>query len=206
MNNYHEWDWDNLKFIVQESFILCIAVFLKYERYEIVEHLLKQRYYLEKDQNYGQSKMHSFGVFRNYLESLNQRNKRLGLRRLSVHADIMKERCTNSGISFNQIMQADFLLYLSDAIQGLKEEQGQKWWPETLIFKSFHGGIFEIFLRAESTEYFNRLAPALDVKSKTDFKPFFDGIKKEAVYIPKWNYHGINPSELMNFEKLCSRA
>ncbi|MGK0418402.1 MAG: hypothetical protein ACJAST_003514 [Halopseudomonas sp.] len=103
-------------------------------------------------------------------------------------------------------MQADFLLYLSETLHGLKEDRRQEWWPETLIFKSFHGGPFEIFLRAESTEYFNRVAPMLGIKSKSDITPFIDAIKQQTIYVPKWEFDRINPLELMNYEKLCSRA
>lgn len=206
VNRYFKWDWDNLKFIIQECFIISIAVFLKHERYDIIEILLRQQYYVEKDENHGKSKMRSFGVFRNYLESLIHRNKRLKLQRLSVYADLIKDRCTDSGLSFNQIMQADFLLYIAEAMQGLKEKRRQEWWPETLVFKSFHGGAFEMFLRAESIDYFNRVAPTLGVKSKADFEPLIEAFKNKTVYIPTWEFDSIDPLELMNYEKLCSRA
>jgi len=205
INRHHKWDWDNLKFIIQESFLICISVLLKHERYDAIGYLLKQRYYVELDDNYGQNKMHSFGVFRNHLESLDHRNRRLKLNRMSLHADIIKERSTDSGISFNQIMQADFLLYITNAIQELKEGGRQRWWPETLIFKSFHGGAFEVFLRSESSEYFNQLAPALGINDKSELNPFVDAIKNNTIYVPKWDYESINPLELMNFEKLCIR-
>lgn len=206
VNYYHEWDWDNLKFIVQECFILCIAICIKYERFDVIEHLLKQRYYIVKDDSHGQSIMESFGVFRNDLRSLKNRSDRLNLQRFSLHADLIKERCTDSGISFNYIMQADFLLYLAEAIQGLKEGCRQMWWPETLVFKSCHGGAFEIFLRSESTEYFNRIAPMLDVKFKSELEPLVEALKNGAVHIPKWGFDRIAPLELMNYEKLCSRT
>ncbi|MEL1219680.1 toll/interleukin-1 receptor domain-containing protein [Aeromonas hydrophila] len=205
ITSYHEWDWDNLKFIIQESFILCISIFLKYERFDIIHYLLNQRFYIENDVRYGRSTMASFGVFRTYLESLNHRNSRLQLNRLSVHADMLKERCTDSGISFNTIMQADFVLYLAEALRGVKEDRRQDWWPETLVFKSFHGGTFEIFLRSESIEYFRLLAPALGISKKTDLIPFVEGIKDGSIYVPKWQFDRINPLELMNYEKLCTR-
>jgi hypothetical protein len=206
INSYHKWDWDNLKFIIHESFMLCIGILLKHERYDIAEYLIRQRYYVEKDESYGQSKMRSYGIFRNHLESLSHRNNRLNLRRLSGHADLLKERCTDSGISFTHLMQADFLLYLSEALQGLKEDRRQEWWPETLVFKSFHGGTFEVFLRAESIEYFNRVAPTLGIKSISDITPFIEAVKEQSIYVPKWDFERINPLELMNYEKLCSRA
>jgi len=190
VKSYHEIDWDNFKFIVQECFLICIAICLKYERYKIVEHLLKHRYFIEDYDGNGRDKILSYAVFNNRLATLTHRNKRLKLNRLSVHADMMKERCTDSGISFNLIMQADFLLYLVDALQSLKEDRRQKWWPETLVFKSFHGGTFEIFLRSESSEYFNRLAPVLGVESKSDLDHLPDALIKNTIYIPKWDFDG----------------
>lgn len=205
VTSYHKWDWDNLKFIIQESFILCISIFLKYERFDITSYLLNQRFYIQNDVRYGRSTMASFGVFRNYLESLNHRNSRLQLNRLSVHADMLKERCTDSGISFNTIMQADFVLYLAEALRGVKEGRRQDWWPETLVFKSFHGGTFEIFLRSESVEYFSRLAPVLGISKKTDLVPFVEGMKDDSIYVPKSQFDRIDPLELMNYENLCTR-
>ncbi|MCD6347326.1 MAG: TIR domain-containing protein [Bacteroidales bacterium] len=205
IHTYHKWDLDNLKFIIQESFILCVAIFLKYERFDFVGYLVKQRYYIEKGDDYDSSVMESFGVFRNYLESLQHRNARLNLRRLSLHADIIKERCTDSGVSFNYIMQADFLLYLTESMQALMEERYQKWWPETLVFKTFHGGAFEIFLRSESAEFFKRVASILGISSKDELDPLVEGLSTNAVYTPKWDFERISPLNLMNYKNLCSR-
>jgi hypothetical protein len=206
VSSYHEWDWDNLKFIVQESFLLCTAILLKQERFDILGHLLHQRYYIDEDNSYGRNTMSSFGVFRNHLRSITHRNDRLNLRRLSLHADLLKERCTDSGISFNHLMQADFILYLVEAMFAVQEKRRQQWWPETLVFKAFRGGALEVFLRAESTAYFNRLLPVLGVKQKSDFEPFIAALKSKSVYIPTWEHESISPLELMNFELLCSRA
>lgn len=203
---YHKWDWDNLKFIIQESFILCISIFLKHERFDIVSYLVNQQYYIEKDAYYGRSAMTSFSVFRNSLTSLEHRNTRLNLNRLSVHADMIKDRCTDSGIPFNAMMQADFILYLVQSLRRLKDHREQMWWPETLVFKSFHGGTFEVFLRAESIAYFNRLASVLNITTKTDLEPFIEGIKNQYIYLPQWRFERISPLELMNYEKLCTRA
>ncbi|MNR13575.1 hypothetical protein D3C85_1299850 [compost metagenome] len=177
---------------------------LKYERYDLVECLLRPRYFVGSDQ-YGQGKMQSYGIFRSHLESLAHRNSRLKLRRLSLHADLLKERCTDSGLSFSNLMQADFLLYLVEALQGLSEHRRQEWWPETLVFKTFHGGTFEMFLRAESLNYFNRFANLLGIRSKAELSEFIEGLKSQAVYVPKWDFDSVNPLELMNYERLCIR-
>lgn len=205
INSYHKWDWDNFRFIIHESFLTCIAVFLKHERFEIVAQILHQRYYVDKDEHSSRSKMATFEIFRENLISLTHRNNRLNLRRHSICADMIKERCSDSGISFNNIMQADFLLYLADAISCFKEGIYQRWWPETLVFKAFHGGTFEIFLRAESQEYFSRLAPTLGIKQKPELSPLIDAMKKNPTNIPKWDFDRIDPLTLMNYEKLCTR-
>ncbi len=205
VNGYQKWDWDNLKFIVQEEFLYCVAIFLKCERFDVVEHLLKQRYYILID-DYGQNTMRSFGIFRNYLKSLTYRNSRLDLRRHSVHADMIKERCVNAVVTFDQLMQADFLLYLTEALDALKEGRRQEWWPETLVFKSSYGGVFEIFLRSESTEYFSKVAPVLGISSKADLSHLPQALQEEKIDIPKWQFDKISPLKLMNFEKLATRA
>jgi TIR domain len=203
---FHKWDWDNLKFIIQEEFLYCVAIFLKHERFDVVEYLLKQSYYIALDDNCVQNTMRSFGVFRNYLESLNHRKSRLDLRRHSVHADMIKERCVSAVITFEQLMQADFLLYLTEALAALKEGRPQEWWPETLVFKSSYGGVFEIFLRSESSEYFSKVAPLLGISSKADLSQLPQALQEEKIYIPKWQFDEISPLELMNFEKLATRA
>jgi len=48
------------------------------------------------------------------------------LQRLPVFADLTKESWTDSGISFHQITQADFLLYIAETMQGLKEKSRQE--------------------------------------------------------------------------------
>ncbi len=203
VNSYHTWDWDNLKFIVQENFLLCISVFLKHERYDLVEHLLKCAYYDEKDENYGRSTMRPYGIFRCYLKSLEERNNRLALRRLSVHADLLAVRCSNSEISFNHLMQADFLLYIRDALQAYKDNRHRYWHPTALVFISFDSGAFEIFLRSESEAYFNRIAPLLGVKSKSELTPFIEAVRNGKIQEPGTGFNKLSSLTLMNYEELC---
>ncbi|MBF0410320.1 MAG: TIR domain-containing protein [Candidatus Riflebacteria bacterium] len=202
--NCFKWDCDNFKFIIQEIVILCIAICIKHERYEIVEHLLKQKYYVRLDENQSQSEMRSIGVFSNKLETLKSRNIRLNCRRMSIHADLMKERIKNSGISFEQIMQADFLIYLSDEVRAFRVGTGSDWWPETLLFKTTHSAPFEIFLRSESSEYFSKIAPLVGIKTKADLEPFVNALQNKVIRVPTWDFHGkIDLLELMNYNRLC---
>jgi hypothetical protein len=201
----YDQDHDNFKFIVNEVFVICISIFLKYERFEVVGYLLAQRYITSKNESYTENDIYNFNVFRSHLPSLQIRNSKLKLNRTSIHADLINERSSTSSLSFESYMQADFLLYITAGIQSLKGDRNEQWWPETLLFKSFRGGIFEIFLRAESKKYFHKLAPALCITQVSELKVLPEALKSEQMFTPKWHFDRIEPLSLLNFDKLCSK-
>ena len=201
VNQCHTWDWDNLKYIVQELFLYCIASLIKAQRFETLTTLMQQRYFVTKDEDYGRNAMRGFGVFRNHLDSLENRKRRLKLNRKSIHADLIKEFSSGTGISFAQLMQADFVLFLADCVRALNDnERGQEWWPETLVYRGYGSNAFEIFARAESSEFFNRLKCCLGVQTKTDFEPLI-----EAFNTNKLGASNANPVASLNYENMCSR-
>ena len=65
-------------------------------------------------------------------------------------------------------------------------------------------GAFEMFLRSESTTYFDKVKPILAVNDKTGFDPLIKGIQDKTVYVPKWGFDSMNPLALMNYENLCT--
>ncbi|MFP1780314.1 hypothetical protein ACLEEB_14270 [Lonsdalea quercina] len=111
VNSWNEWDSDNFKFIIHELFLYAIAILTKHEKFREVNILLTQQYYLAERTDYGKDAMIGYEVFREYLRSLEHRNNRLELRRLSIHADLLEQRSKASGIEFRYLMQADFILF-----------------------------------------------------------------------------------------------
>lgn len=203
--SYHEWDLDNYKFIIQELFLYAIASFLKYERFDILEGLVQHRFYVDASSGRGNETMKNFGLFRHHLKSLDNRNTRLSLRRTSIMADLLKERCIGIGISFEYLMQADFLLFVVDSLQTLNGESRQEWWPETLVYKTRFAKPFELFARAESIQYFDKIKGILNISDKSNLNELIEAFKDERLYSPKYNYDRIDVAELMAFEKLCTR-
>ena len=92
ITSYKGWDFDNYKFIVHEFFIYAISCLLKYECFDSVSYLLRQNYYIEGNSDYGRDVMVPFSVFQQNIDSLDYRNTRLSLQRLSLHADLLMER------------------------------------------------------------------------------------------------------------------
>jgi len=205
VSSWKGWDFDNFKFIIHELFLYAISSLLKYECFNAVAHLIHHHYYVEKNSDYGRDVMVPFTIFRQSITSLQGRNKRLELRRLSLRADLLEQRSKTSGIKFRQVMQSDFILFIRDCFDAMKNKAGQHWWPETLLYIEYHSGTFEIFARAQSKEYFDRVKCIFDIEDKKDFIPLFEASKRNELRIPLWEFTPFDPEMLLGFEKLATR-
>lgn len=203
VSNWRELDFDNFKFIVHELFIYAVTSFLKYECFDAVSYLLRHRYYFEKGSS--ENRMISFADIRQYMRSLEHRNQRLQLRRLSLRADLLEQRSKMSGLPFRLLMQADFVLFMRNCIDCLHINTSQNWWPETLLYVERHGGAFEIFARAESKEYFNRLKCVFDISVKNDLEPALKAFREDKLRVPKWDWTSFDPATLLGYESLATR-
>lgn len=203
INQYSEWDFDNFKFLVHELFLYALAVFIKHDRLAQAKYLLEQHYYLPGNSDYGRNVMVSYVVLREYLRSLEHRNKRLGLRRLSLRADLLKERCNGTGIELRYLMQADFIAFMRAEVEG--ENDHKRWWPETLLCLGHFNGAFEVFARSASKAYFNNAKGLIAIESAKDLesllKSYQDGTRK----LPRWEFEGFSPSVLLGYEQLATR-
>lgn len=141
----------------------------------------------------------SLAVFENHINSFDHRNKRLSLRRLSLRADLIKERCENSGIDFRYIMQADFVIYL---YSELNSNYG-RWMPDTLIYSSRAYKAFEIFARAQSKAYFDKMKCILNINSIEQIKSLLKEFKEDRRRIPSWEFDSFNPELLIGIENLA---
>ncbi|TCQ17472.1 SEFIR domain-containing protein [Rhizobium sp. PP-CC-3G-465] len=194
--SYNDWDFDNYRFIVHELFLYCVCIFIRYERFPAAQEFLDNEYYWD-DRRGRDNKMHSFSIFRTNLRSLEHRNQRLRLQRLSVRADLLKQRNVGTGVDFNHVMTADFLLYLRSAGAG----RGYGWWPETLVYAERFSGPFEIFARAKSLRYFDKIKGMLNVQNKAELeKKLTDLIEKEL--LPRWQFDTLNVEQLTGFANI----
>ena len=68
-----------------------------------------------------------------------------------------------------------------------------------------HHGPLEIYARATSQAYFERLAIMFDIEEKADFQPIFDELESKKLRLPRWEFHYLNVKTLMGFDKLETR-
>jgi hypothetical protein len=204
ITSYHEWDYDNFKFIVHELFLYAFASLLKYERYEAAASLLRYQYYVQKT-TYTAENMASFAVFRQYMKSLEYRNTRLKLNRASIRADLLEQRSKSSGIAFRLLMQADFILFIRDCLEMMRTTGYQEWWPETMLYIGRLSSSFEIFARAQSKDYFDKIKCLFDIEQKKDLEPLLQAFKEQKLKVPSWHFTSFSPYGLLGFEKLATR-
>jgi TIR domain-containing protein len=204
VTSFRESDFDNFRFIVHELFLYLIASLLKYECFETVSYLLRHHYYIES--NLDSNKMMSFANIRTPVRSLTHRNDRMNLRRISVRADLLEQRSKTSGLSFRQLMQADFILYVRDCFDSITEKKDQYWWPETLLYIERYDGAFEIFARASSEEYFNKIKCLIGISKKQKLEPLIEAYNQGTIKVPQWEWNTFEPVVLMNYEKLATKS
>lgn len=203
VTSYQEWDFDNFRFIIHELFLYAIAILVKLEQFQKASTLLSQRYYMPTNSDYGRDVMVSFPVFRQYMKSLDYRNTRLNLGRLSLRADLLKERCQATGIDFIYLMEADFVLFIRSELS--REGPRDIWWPETLVYLYPFPGPFEIFARAESKQYFEKIKCLFDIQTPEDFKELLKQCEEDLRKLLREEFQSFNPGLLLNIEKLATR-
>ena len=198
--------FDNFKFIIHELFLYTTAVFLKQERFSAVDHFLSGGFYVGGIQNFSHQPIQGVGVFLAHVDSFETRKKRLSLNRFSLHADIIKERSKIAGIGFEELMQADLVIFMRDAVDAFKSNQRNVWYPETLVFaERRREQPFEIFARARSKRYFEKIKESLGVHDKAELEAIVQALGT-SLYRPQWHYFALNPAELMDIGQIATVA
>ena len=162
--------------------------------------LLMQQYFVGGRSEYGKDTMIGFENIRQYMESLEHRNRRLETRRLSLRADLLKERCHGTGLDFRFLMQADFVAFMRAEISA--SDDYSRWWPETLLYLGHYGSSFEVFARAKSKRYFDRVKALLGIESPDDLSELLESYKQNGRRLPKWEFNSFSPSALLGYESL----
>jgi len=204
VNSWRESDFDNFKFIVHELFLYAIAILIKHERFDEVNLLLMQQYYAAGRSDYGKDVMVSYGVFRDFLHSLDHRNNRLKLRRLSLQADLLEQRSKHSGLEFRYLMQADFVLFMRAEI--MQSDIYSRWFPDTLLYVGRFHSAFEIFARSSSKSYFDKVKSMLGIQNPSDLSELIEAYKADRQRLPRWDFESFNPSVLLGYDRLATKA
>jgi hypothetical protein len=191
---------DPFKMIAYESFLQLIAILIQERSYDFLQRVVDKAYFITDPDRWNGPKTRSFTVFSNHVGSLEHRKKRLKQNWIDMHATLIHGVQKDHWPSFEQLMQADFLLFLIASMRGVEGA----WYPRTLVYKQGSYSPFEIFARSESVGFFNSWA--LRLFSVTDFDDFRTQISKlDPTTNRFYDYNGLAVSRLANAEFLGTK-
>ena len=198
-------DFDNFGFIIHELFLYTVAIFLNEEKFDAVHYLVSNKYYVEFYAKQGKNPMISYREFCPDIKSINSmRNSRLELNRASLQADILKDRTQYAGIDFKDLMQADFILFMRKELAPVDGEFWG-WHPILLVYAEWsHTGFFEMFARAESIRYFDKIKHLFNIAQKEDMIRLFNSYASGENHLPRWGFDRLDPKSLINFDNLAT--
>ncbi|QDE39828.1 TIR domain-containing protein [Luteibacter pinisoli] len=151
--SYKSWDFDAYRFLGWELFLSAVGAALHHRALNLVEALITTPYYNAAMTHRGIPPMQTFSALNREVDSLEARNKRLKLNKVSHQAQIAKERSEAVQHRFDDLMQADLLLYLRSQVVP---SGYLSWYPTTLGYAASHG-VFETFARCVSRKHLDRI-------------------------------------------------
>ncbi len=132
----------------------------------------------------------NFQGFESYIRSHEEfRMRRLRQSRLSVAADFHNERVDQAFLTFDDIMQADFLLCVRGLLHHPKALT--RWFPRTLAYaEKYQKTGFDLFFSAQSKKKFQPVCVVLNVRNKNDLLERFEQVSKQCS-LADWKFGGV---------------
>jgi len=165
LQSWNNWWFETNSMFVCETFLYVIASLIKSERPVVLAGVLSGSY-MRPEAQLGNEAFTDFSDFYTYTAILDSRNKRLSMNRISLFADVIKERATRSDLPFRDVMQADLLLYFYSLVNP------RQWYPHTLIYAEY-GTRFPFFVKAEQHRHFESLRTVMKAESADDLRSRF---------------------------------
>lgn len=183
-----------IHFVAQEILLHTIAVFLKNEKFEELQRFFNSGFIVMLN---GKKQMGCVFDFYEYISILEQvRNKRLNLNRISLTADLLKERASSKAVTFEDIAQADLVLYLRAVFTG------NHWNPKSIVYSDLWNS-FDLFLRSESKVFFLKFCKVIGVDNEVEFFKKWD-LNKDSLNKLNNGWRAFDLKRLCNYSKITS--
>ena len=193
---------DNLRFFYYELFLTFATIMIQRERFEELAFILQTPFIIEKKST-GELLQCTFSEFRQYVSSLNEhRNKMRQLNRVSITADLIKQRAGEK-YPFELLKDTDILLYyLSLLFPNNKSYYRGYWFPETSCYRNRR---MRILPKTVSERYFNKVKILFGVRDKTELASKIDEIEKSGNdRLNDFNYMVPTMRKGFAVEEMCS--
>ena len=194
-NGYYPDQYAPGKFILQELLLYIVAAYFRCERFQEFDDLFSEGIIIN---NRGTKKLDNILKIYEPMQILDIRRKqRLNLNRVSITADLIKERSEYCGVPFEEIAQADVIIFLRGELSS------GSWYPRTVIYLNDYS-VLPIFLRAQAESYFLKICPALGIKDKKDFDEKWQK-NKEHIESLRTGWRPFSIERLINKDELSTK-
>lgn len=186
---------DHFAFIARELFLYAVAAPLKYRRYEAVNYLTTQSYYLGEHSSAATRGTRAFPVFQRSVGSVDDHQDQ-------GTAGLLKRRANHQDLSHEDIMQADLILYLrsaADKHRSRREDLFYGWYPYSLRYARRRTQPFELFARAARGTS-EGVEKVLGLSGWRDFKSLIQEIDEESEF-PNPGRYPLNVPHLVGIEQ-----
>ncbi|MDA4132000.1 MAG: hypothetical protein OK454_02585, partial [Thaumarchaeota archaeon] len=167
--SFRDINFDLHKFVGHEVMVTLVAFLLREKHWDLLADLLS-REILVKGPN--GDKMRRFDDLSSHLKLLTFRKERLKTNRVSVHADILKDRHESGELGrllpFSEFMEADYFLLLRGEI-ALDSRFGHGWFPRSAAFLE-HADPPRYLREAERRASAEAVAKALGVPNAAELR------------------------------------
>jgi hypothetical protein len=161
-----------------ELFLYAVAASLKYRRFEQLNELTHQGYYVPQSKNGRADEFIAFTRFNYFPEALTGYYKSKGIRQEIQKSNYFKTKMTESEITYEDLAQADFVLYLISLLDS--RQSGEFFfniWGNRIYSENYP---LELFVRSESLWFFQRFAKCLREISKDDINQLISAYNEKV--------------------------
>jgi hypothetical protein len=180
---HYEAQYDHYKFLITELFLYTTTILLKEKKYSFVSELLNADYYVHSE--FRGDRTCDYTDFRFYIKSLDYRNQRLKLNRISVHADILMERVV--GKYKGELENTDLILYFLSKLNNSQDSKwGGYWFPTAYIYRKESGPI-KFLNRLKSKSHFEKVKILFGIDTSNELKSKIEQFESDRGYSNAWN-------------------
>jgi hypothetical protein len=209
VSSWNKLQFDHYRFFGYELFLYFIATLIKLKKFKEIAYFIYHQYFFRYD-NMGDIKNSNFSIFNGFLISLEEyRKQRLKLNRVSITADLIKERADNKYLTFQDILNTDLLLHYLSILQQENSLSGSGgWFPRCTVYNRW-GSSIELLEKAISREHNERIKFIFGAKSSEELKNAVNKIseiQKSDNYqkYDRFYYEIPNIDQIIKIEKINS--
>ncbi len=134
---HYPFEHDLAKFLGHELFVIFFSYLLREERWELITEILDEDLYARK-KDFEHPSIVSFSNLSDTVVLLYERKELLGIKQISLHADLLKDRHTQGELAklipMEQFIEADYFLFLRAQVQAATPNEWPVWMPWSSLY------------------------------------------------------------------------